>query len=227
MPIEQLLALYNCVTPAQPTFTSSGPSKRRSKTSRNAGLDKSLMPPPETPNTPTDQTSSETIREETSENAATAETACTETNAEKDTQSHTDNEIEANANVTNDQQIKVEETTTAAATTTDETTAVTTTTTTTTTSSKEIKEEPSENVDVKQETNETDTNDKETNSKVDIKPDPEPSDNTQSNGQNTEDDTDTPHVKGLLIQLKNLFLTLIQFEQQEITKNLFSIFHSN
>lgn len=203
MPIEQLLALYNCVTPVQPAFTSSGPSKRRSKTSRNAGLDTSLMPPPETPKAPTDPTSSGTIQEETSENAATAETS-TDTNAEKDTKTHTDSEIEAKTDVSNDEQIEAEETTMTMETTTatTKTTTATTAATTTTTSSKEIKEEQeSEKVDVKQETGDSEINDKETNSKIDIKPDPDPSDNAQPNGQETKDDTDTPHVKGSFLSM--------------------------
>lgn len=77
MPIEELLAMYNCVTPPVQTFTPSGSgSKRRSKTSRNAGLDKTLMPPPETPKTIAEtSTSNERVKDDvTSEDAATAET---------------------------------------------------------------------------------------------------------------------------------------------------------
>lgn len=59
MPIEELLALYNCVTPTIQTFTSSGSSRRRSKTSRNAGNDKTLMPPPDAPQPET--STSETV----------------------------------------------------------------------------------------------------------------------------------------------------------------------
>lgn len=77
MPIEELLAMYNCVTPPVHTFTPSGSgSKRRSKTSRNAGLDKTLMPPPETPKTIAEtSTSNERVKDDVkSEDAATAET---------------------------------------------------------------------------------------------------------------------------------------------------------
>lgn len=77
MPIEELLAMYNCVTPSVQTFTPSGSgSKRRSKTSRNAGLDKTLMPPPETPKTIAEtSTSNERVKDDVkSEDAATAET---------------------------------------------------------------------------------------------------------------------------------------------------------
>lgn len=77
MPIEELLAMYNCVTPPIQTFVPSGSgSKRRSKTSRNAGLDKTLMPPPETPKTVGEtSTSIERVKDDVkSEDAATAET---------------------------------------------------------------------------------------------------------------------------------------------------------
>lgn len=77
MPIEELLAMYNCVTPPIQTFVPSGSgSKRRSKTSRNAGLDKTLMPPPETPKTIGEtSTSNERVKDDVkSEDAATAET---------------------------------------------------------------------------------------------------------------------------------------------------------
>lgn len=50
MPIEELLALYNCVTPTHKS--PSGSRKRSSRTSRNAALDKTLMPPPDAPKTP-------------------------------------------------------------------------------------------------------------------------------------------------------------------------------
>lgn len=49
MPIEELLALYNCVTPSVQKFSSSGPRKRSSRTSRNALNEKTAMAPPETP----------------------------------------------------------------------------------------------------------------------------------------------------------------------------------
>lgn len=52
MPIEELLALYNCVTPPVHTLSSasgSGASRRRSKTARNLGSEKYLMPPPDPP----------------------------------------------------------------------------------------------------------------------------------------------------------------------------------
>lgn len=49
MPIEELLALYNCVPPVARTSPSSS-RKRSSRTSRNAAaLDKTLMPPPDAP----------------------------------------------------------------------------------------------------------------------------------------------------------------------------------
>lgn len=73
MPIEELLALYNCVPPTIHTFSTSSGGKRRSKTSRNAGLDKTLMPPPDTPKTSTEDSSSEKAKDEQSEDAATAE----------------------------------------------------------------------------------------------------------------------------------------------------------
>lgn len=77
MPIEELLAMYNCVTPPTRTFVPNGSgSKRRSKTSRNAGLDKTLMPPPETPKTIAETTTSnERVKDDAqSEDAAIAET---------------------------------------------------------------------------------------------------------------------------------------------------------
>lgn len=52
MPIEELLALYNCVTPPVHTLSSSsgsGASRRKSKASRNVGSEKYLMPPPDPP----------------------------------------------------------------------------------------------------------------------------------------------------------------------------------
>lgn len=52
MPIEELLALYNCVTPPVHSLSSSsgsGASRRRSKSARNVGSEKYLMPPPEPP----------------------------------------------------------------------------------------------------------------------------------------------------------------------------------
>lgn len=72
MPIEELLALYNCVPPTIQTFSSTG-GKRKSKTSRNAGLDTTLMPPPDTPKTSTELSSSEKAKDKQSEDAATAE----------------------------------------------------------------------------------------------------------------------------------------------------------
>lgn len=49
MPIEELLALYNCVPPTARTSPSAS-RKRSSRTSRNAAaLDKTLMPPPDPP----------------------------------------------------------------------------------------------------------------------------------------------------------------------------------
>lgn len=56
MPIEELLALYNCVTPPVHTLSSSsgsGASRRRSKSSRNFGSEKYLMPPPDPPKSKT------------------------------------------------------------------------------------------------------------------------------------------------------------------------------
>lgn len=52
MPIEELLALYNCVTPSVQKLSSNGSRKRSSRTSRNALVEKIVMaPPPETPKT--------------------------------------------------------------------------------------------------------------------------------------------------------------------------------
>lgn len=48
MPIEQLLALYNCVPPVHKS-SSPGSRTRGSRTSRNANRDKALMPPPQPP----------------------------------------------------------------------------------------------------------------------------------------------------------------------------------
>lgn len=56
MPIEELLALYNCVTPPVHTLctpSGSGASRRRSKTTRNLGSEKYLMPPPDPPKSKT------------------------------------------------------------------------------------------------------------------------------------------------------------------------------
>lgn len=69
MPIEELLALYNCVTPPVNTLLSSpsgsGASRRRSKTTRNLGSEKSLMPPPDLPKSKTpDKELSETKSEQ-------------------------------------------------------------------------------------------------------------------------------------------------------------------
>ncbi|XP_055316853.1 mesoderm induction early response protein 1 isoform X2 [Sitodiplosis mosellana] len=91
MPIEELLALYNCVPPTIQTFSSSSGGKRRSKTSRNAGIDKTLMPPPDTPKTSTDTSSSEKAKDEQSEGAAIAETEThTKTETEKETETTTE-----------------------------------------------------------------------------------------------------------------------------------------
>lgn len=66
MPIEELLALYNCVTPTTPSLTGSGASRRRSKTSRNSGHEKTLMPPPDPPKS-TSKTPEKEQVEQTSE----------------------------------------------------------------------------------------------------------------------------------------------------------------
>ncbi|XP_031640179.1 mesoderm induction early response protein 1 [Contarinia nasturtii] len=77
MPIEELLALYNCVTPPIHTFTPTG-GKRKSKTSRNAGIDKTLMPPPDTmKNTPETSTSDKAKDEQSEQRSAIAETETT------------------------------------------------------------------------------------------------------------------------------------------------------
>lgn len=97
MPIEQLLALYNCVTPTINTFTStsaSGGGKRKSKTSRNAGLDKTLMPPPDTPKTSTETISTEKAKDEQSEGAAVAEMETeTESKLNTDTELNEENDV--------------------------------------------------------------------------------------------------------------------------------------
>lgn len=75
MPIEELLALYNCDSvPIQP-FTSNSGSRRRSRTSRNAGNDKTLMPPPDTPKTTAETPPREQTINEPSEYVAAAKTA--------------------------------------------------------------------------------------------------------------------------------------------------------
>lgn len=60
MPIEELLALYNCVTPTHKSPTA-GSRKRSSRTSRNAALDKTLMPPPDAPKTSPEKVDSDDI----------------------------------------------------------------------------------------------------------------------------------------------------------------------
>lgn len=91
MPIEELLALYNCVPPTIQTFTPTG-GKRKSKTSRYAGLDKMLMPPPDTPKTSTELSSSEKAKDKQSEGASTAEL---ETQTEKKAEATIESQPEA------------------------------------------------------------------------------------------------------------------------------------
>lgn len=92
MPIEELLALYNCVPPTIQTFSSTG-GKRKSKTSRNAGVDKTLMPPPDTP-----KTSTELSKDKQSEGAAKAELHTQlETKAEAKKESEPETEPESDS----------------------------------------------------------------------------------------------------------------------------------
>lgn len=178
MPIEQLLALYHCVKPVQPTFTTSAVSKRKSKTSRNAGIDTSLMPPPETPKASTETSPNEPIKEEKSENAATAETN-TEMETEIDSKSHTDmpvkgdTETEAKIEVPTDDQSQKDDNVTSKVT--------------------EIAEQSSKS-EVEQERVETEPSEKENSSKIETKPD----DDSHANGENAKDsdDTEASDVKG-------------------------------
>lgn len=105
MPIEELLALYNCVPPPLPTI--SGSSRRRSKTSQNSGVDKTQMPPPASVEMPTKPIAEE--KEGAVEQPNDPKPVAEEENSitQVESKAKTDKPIDENDTKSDDQQIAV------------------------------------------------------------------------------------------------------------------------